>query len=241
MGNTSAQSELRLEGATRAVRWVAHELNNALGTISGCAQLIERLLKQAEISNSQQRALEYAKAIYEEATRCSKLLQETVLTVQGSEPVFSMVGIHNVLDMAVARALPVSDHGIAVHRTYDAAVPEIEADQPSIEDAFYQIVLNAVQSMPAGGELRIDTSYEPAEDGRGSVHVFVTDTGTGIPEEDIYHVFDPFFTTKGRARGLGLSLAVRAVRRHGGDLRLQSACGRGTTVEVVLPVRGCES
>jgi len=237
MANSSSQSEVKLEGAARAVRWVAHELNNALGTISGCAQLIERLLKQQDRPNSVQTALEYARAIHEEATRCSRLLQETSLAVQGSELVFSPANIHSILDMAVARALPAGDPSITVHRTYDKGVPEIGVDQPTIQEAFYQIVLNAVQSMPAGGELRLDTTYE-AEDGcAGNVHVFVTDTGTGISEEDLPRVLDPFYTSKGKARGLGLSLAVRAVKRHGGELRLNSVPGRGTTVEVILPVR----
>lgn len=240
MTNSSSQSEAKLEGATRAVRWVAHELNNALGTISGCAQLIERLLKQQDKPSSLQNALEYARAIHEEATRCSRLLQETSLAVQGSEPVLSPGNIHAVLDMAVARALPAGATGITVHRTYDKGVPEVEMDQPSLEEAFYQVILNAVQAMPAGGELRIDTTYVPADGSGGSVHVFVTDTGGGIPEADLPRVLDPFFTTKGKARGLGLSLAVRAVKRHGGELTVRSVVGRGTTVEVALPVRDPE-
>ena len=98
--------------------------------------------------------------------------------------------------------------------------------------AVWNLCLNAVQAMTDGGELRVCASrYDRA------LEVRVTDTGHGIPPEDLPQVFEPFFSTKEGGTGLGLALAHRVVQDHGGRIELQSAPGAGTTVVVTLPAR----
>jgi CheY-like chemotaxis protein len=94
------------------------------------------------------------------------------------------------------------------------------------------LVLNAIDALPQGGRLGVETSVV-----EGTAVVTVSDTGLGMPEEVRLRVHEPFFTTKGvRATGLGLSVALGIARRHGGDLAIQSEVGRGTIVRVTLPL-----
>ena len=105
-------------------------------------------------------------------------------------------------------------------------------DPQQFRQAVWNLCLNAVQAMPDGGELRVCASrYDRA------LEVRVTDTGHGIPPEDLPQVFEPFFSTKEGGTGLGLALAHRVVQDHGGRIELRSAPGAGTTVVVTLPAR----
>ena len=237
MPEYSERDEAKLEGARRSVRWLAHELNNALGTISGCAQLIDRLLSQPDPSAGIEKSKGYAKSIHAEATRCSQLLMDVVLSIQEVDLHPTESDIHSILDAALAKALPDDGSGITVYRTYDKSVPQVPVDQALIEQAFHSIFLNAVQAMPTGGDLRLDTCYIAGPDSGGVVKIYVTDTGSGVSESAVGQVFTPFFSTKNRSRGLGLSLAASTIRRHGGEIKLHSVEGRGTTVEITLPVR----
>jgi signal transduction histidine kinase len=115
-------------------------------------------------------------------------------------------------------------------------LPEVEGDLDALRQLFFNLFLNAVQAMPGGGRLRVDGGTFPT----GKVWVEVTDEGTGIPPEALPHLFDPFFTTKERGKGTGLGLAIchGIVRRHGGEIHVDSVVGRGTTVRLVFPARG---
>jgi signal transduction histidine kinase len=95
--------------------------------------------------------------------------------------------------------------------------------------------INAVQSMPAGGELRVETSKVKFED---LVQIDISDSGVGIPPENLKKIFDPFFTTKkSQGTGLGLSISLSYIKNHGGDISVRSEVGKGTTFTVVLPTR----
>jgi CheY-like chemotaxis protein/anti-sigma regulatory factor (Ser/Thr protein kinase) len=110
-------------------------------------------------------------------------------------------------------------------------VPPVEGDAAALREAVTNLVLNAVDAMPAGGWLTVATRAEGDR-----VALVVTDTGVGMSESVRLKAHEPFFTTKGvKATGLGLSVAYGIVRSHGGELTLDSAAGRGTTVALTLP------
>lgn len=94
------------------------------------------------------------------------------------------------------------------------------------------IMVNALDSMPAGGEITVSTSLKDA--GR-KIAVSISDTGCGIPERDLNSIFEPFFTNKKSGTGLGLSISYGIVKGHGGDLEVESEEGRGTTFHIYLP------
>jgi CheY-like chemotaxis protein/anti-sigma regulatory factor (Ser/Thr protein kinase) len=112
------------------------------------------------------------------------------------------------------------------------AVPEIPGDAPALRELLTNLVLNAIEAMPQGGRLTVETGITES-----ALTLTVTDTGVGMSEEVRLRAHEPFFTTKGvKATGLGLSVAFGISRRHGGELTIQSEPGKGTTVRVSLPM-----
>lgn len=93
------------------------------------------------------------------------------------------------------------------------------------------VVLNAMEAMPQGGALKVSTLIED-----NSVCIKVTDTGVGIPAEDLGHIFEPFFTRKTKGTGLGLANMKRILEEHGGQVEIESILGEGTTVLMSLPL-----
>jgi signal transduction histidine kinase len=120
-------------------------------------------------------------------------------------------------------------------------LPNVDADPIEIEQVILNLVLNARDAMPNGGELTISTeacvrsSAAIGDDDKQCVAITVSDTGSGIPEGDLDHIFEPFFTTKPNGTGLGLASAHGIVRQQGGDITVQSVLGSGTRFTVYLP------
>jgi signal transduction histidine kinase len=127
-------------------------------------------------------------------------------------------------------------HRVSVVRSYDD-MPPVYGDAKRLEQALANLLLNGAEAMPQGGTLTVRAG--PA--GEGWVEVEVTDTGVGIPPEEIERVLKPFYSTKPAGTGLGLPLVGRVVASHGGRLTLDSEAGAGTTARVHLPVRGAAS
>jgi signal transduction histidine kinase len=114
-------------------------------------------------------------------------------------------------------------------------IPEITADNNQISQVMTNLLLNAAQATPPGGSITVNA--EVSRSGNG-IELRIRDTGCGVPADILPHVFEPFFTTKrGTGTGLGLSISRHYVRRHGGDIAMQSVPGSGTTVRISLPVR----
>jgi len=124
---------------------------------------------------------------------------------------------------------------LRVETDFDPRAPKVSADADQLQQVFLNLLLNARDAMPDGGDLRLRLSHDPAAN---EVSVEVADTGHGIPEDVLPRVFDPFFTTKGAGRGTGLGLAVcyGIVTAHGGRIKVgPGADGLGTSVRVSLP------
>jgi signal transduction histidine kinase len=99
-----------------------------------------------------------------------------------------------------------------------------------MKQVFLNLIINAIQAMPKGGELRVSTAVED-----GKIVCSIGDTGTGIPERIRQRIFDPFFTTKPRGTGLGLSIVHKIVHRLGGEIQLESQENEGTVFRVIIP------
>jgi signal transduction histidine kinase len=114
-------------------------------------------------------------------------------------------------------------------------LPPIHGDKQHLNQVFLNLILNALDAMPGGGdlEIRVGKASEP-----GYIAVKVQDNGAGIPDHIVTSIFDPFFTTKhrGKGTGLGLSVSLGIVKKHGGDMRVDSEVGKGTTITVLLPI-----
>ena len=111
----------------------------------------------------------------------------------------------------------------------------IWGNRQGLQQVFLNLIVNAVQAMPDGGELTV----EAEEDKNRRITVRVQDTGGGIPPEHLTHIFDPFFTTKkvGQGTGLGLSVSYGIIKKHGGRIDVDSRPGKGSTFTVIMPVK----
>jgi signal transduction histidine kinase len=114
-------------------------------------------------------------------------------------------------------------------------LPPVHGDKQHLNQVFLNLILNALDAMPSGGilEIEVGKSTEP-----GYIAVYVKDDGGGIPDHIVTSIFDPFFTTKrsGKGTGLGLSVSLGIVKKHGGDIHVESKVGTGTTFTVLLPI-----
>jgi signal transduction histidine kinase len=124
---------------------------------------------------------------------------------------------------------------IRLETKFPPDLPSITADSNQLSQIVMNLLLNAAQAMKEGGHIAISAEKVKFQD---ALELRVQDTGSGIPADILPHVFEPFFTTKrGQGTGLGLSISQAYVRSHGGDIKLESLPGRGTTVTVNLPIR----
>jgi len=119
-----------------------------------------------------------------------------------------------------------------VYKEY-GELPMTKCFPQQLNQVFMNLLVNAAQAIEKQGEIRIRTW-----NGDGNIYVSISDTGSGIPEDKINRIFEPFFTTKpvGKGTGLGLSITYDIVKKHNGDIKVESEVGRGTTFTITIPV-----
>lgn len=226
---------------------VAHDFNNYLTVIDGYAGMLE------DGSLSDEERLEYTAEIRHAAERSARLTRE--LLALGRRQVFEPAPID--LDTVVTEMRKMIESILGAQTHLELACNTggrcVQADRAQLEQAILNMALNARDAMPEGGTLNITTAaVELGQDDltrlpalRPGPHVALTisDSGTGMPADVLERVFEPFFTTKGLARGsgLGLSSVQAIVHRSGGDLHIQSAPGKGTTVRCLFPEVAAEA
>ncbi|MFC1499760.1 ATP-binding protein [Candidatus Zixiibacteriota bacterium] len=206
---------------------VAHEIRNPLNAMQINLHLLRERIGQEE--------QEYLDVISGEILRLENLVRE--FQTISRPPALSLVRTDmNILldDLVHLQRGTASTQGVELVTDLESGLPMVEVDRNRITQAVLNVVLNALQAMPTGGKLLVRTRTNE-ERGSGWILIEVTDTGEGIPEEDLPNVFDFYFTSRDTGSGLGLSIAYRIVFEHGGLLTLNSRPGEGTTVLISLP------
>ncbi len=209
---------------------VAHELNNPLTTVSGYAQL---LLKRLNKKDPNFKKIE---AMAEEAQRCKVIIKNLLdFSRQAGGKDYQTLNINtplkNILSLVEEQ---MRLQNVRIIKNLSSDLPRIKAHPSQMEQVFMNIVSNAQDSMPNGGELRIST--RKIDSGIG---IAFTDNGCGISKESLDKVFNPFFTTKrpGRGVGLGLSVSYGIIREHDGEIEVESREGKGSTFTIRLPIK----
>lgn len=216
----------RLAAIGHLAAGVAHNINNLLGAISVSAEVIR--LQPAELGAAA------AGDILAAVERGSAMVQKLYRLAGGGErPALEPLAVSDAVQGVLQLVQPqLISQGVAV----ELAVPgglRVTADANLLHQVLMNLVLNSMQAMPGGGRLRLTA----APDRSGAVALAVADTGCGIPAEHMERIFTPFFTTKENLNGtgLGLSTSLSMVRAMGGEIRVASTPGAGTTFTVVLP------
>jgi len=207
---------------------VAHEINNPLSIILGFAETIPKLV---ELDPVVRKPLD---TIQREALRCRRIVKNLLDFASQSKLSLAPVNLNVLLDHTIPLLeYQVSVQDIKIRKEYSPELPSVMADVDRLQQVFVNLILNAAQAMPDGGELVLRTS---AQD--GSVVVEFGDTGIGIPEENLDRIFEPFFSTKevGEGTGLGLSVSYGIIEQHDGTIQVTSEVGVGSTFTITLPV-----
>lgn len=214
---------------------VAHEINNPLGVILGFTQI---LLKHGDMTEANTRRLQN---VERQALRCKDIVSSLLKFARRSKMQVQPLSVNHVIEETLAlmgRQLEMEN--VRLERDLAAGLPDIGGDENELEQVFFNLVVNARHALVSSAPERLDNLVLRIQSKRAGawVEVRVSDTGTGIPAPLHEKIFDPFFTTKepGQGTGLGLSVSRGILRRHGGDLLLESTGPGGTVFLVRLPV-----
>jgi signal transduction histidine kinase len=207
---------------------VAHELNEPIGSILGFAQLIQ---KDSALSTQTKTDIE---KIMRASLHAREVIKKLMLFARQMPPQKTSVNLNQVVeDGLYFLESRCAKEGIKVIRQLPSDLPEVTADQSQITQVLVNIVVNAIQAMPNGGELTLWTFVLDR-----FVALVVKDTGVGMEKTVQNRIFQPFFTTKdvGVGTGLGLSVVYGIVTSHGGSIEVDSEVGKGTEIKVTLPI-----
>jgi signal transduction histidine kinase len=218
----------RLAATGKLAASLAHEINNPLQVIQNCLHLVTQ--KRPLTESKRQVYLSMAR---EEVQRLIDLVQRMLDFYRPSAESKGPLDIQVVLDDVLSLVGKRIQHGkVMVHRTAVDRMPPVLGEANQLKQVFLNIIINAVEVMPTGGDLFIEAAWDEQTN---EVSVSFTDTGEGIPVAELGSIFDPFYTTKPKGTGLGLSISHGIVERHGGRIEVKSEVGRGSTFTVTLP------
>ena len=226
----------RLASIGRLAAEIAHEMNNPLTSVLTFCKLTNSILQQEPFPESRVSELrDYISYLNSETERCANISRNLLDFSRQSEIEIRDNDIHEILD----KTLTILSHRagldeIEIHTDYAAELPFLSCDFKRLQQAFVNILWNAIEAMPQGGTLSVATKFNQEMD---RIEIQVTDTGLGISEDDMERIFEPFFTTKadGKGVGLGLSVAYGIIRQHQGEIHIQSAVDEGTQFTIQLP------
>jgi len=211
---------------------IAHEINNPLTAILLNAHL---LLEKTAPDDPSAAGL---RLIAEETQRCAQIVKGLLDYSRQMKPETKPTDINDLIDRTVGLlAGQAWARNIRIVQALDRSLPPLSLDGSKIQQVFWNLILNACEAMPKGGELGITSRFSP--DGRRA-EVDFADTGPGIPDEIISRIFDPFFTTKPSGTGLGLAVAFGIVEQHGGKISVLGKTGRGAVFTIQLPLPEAE-
>ena len=213
----------------RLIASISHEINNPLQSIQGCLTLAKEELESPIRPEKIERYLDIAE---DEIERIATIVRRVRDFYRPSGQEHAPTDLHQTLESVLELSGKELQHShVNVERIWDPAIPLIVANPDHLKQVFLNLVINAIDAMPEGGDLSIRTILD-----HESVSIEFTDTGVGMPSEVQARLFEPFFTTKSQGSGLGLSISYGIIQEHEGQILVQSEVGKGTTFTIVLPI-----
>jgi two-component system, NtrC family, sensor kinase len=216
---------------------VAHEINNPLTSVAGYAEaLLRRFRNEPDLQEDPRLEVfnNYLSIIIRESYRCKGIIDCLLSFSRKSDGSTDKVDINQALQEVLELVRHKSRYeNIDIREEFQPDLPPVRGDAAGLQQVFMNLLINAHQAIKGVGQVTISTR----EDG-SSVIIRVCDTGCGIDADHLDHIWDPFFTTKSVGEGLGLGLAVtfNIVKRHEGEIKVESVKGEGSTFTVILPV-----
>jgi two-component system NtrC family sensor kinase len=216
----------RLSAIGQLASSVAHELRNPLGVMKNVVYYFNML----ELGKDNDEVKENLDILATEIENSNKIISDLLEFARIKEPTLRPENI-NIIIKEVLNRLEKSPT-IEVLTELGDTLPDVEVDALQIQQVFYNIAKNALETMDKGGALKIKTNLKG-----DFIETLFVDTGSGISKENLVKIFNPFFSTKVKGTGLGLSVCQSLVEGHGGKIEVKSEVGKGTTFTVKLPVK----
>ncbi len=218
----------RLQALDHFAAGIVHEIRNPLAGISTNAQhILERIKPSDPFHEEMQDILADEKDI-------EGIVSQVLDFAHPSKPQVQEGLIEDIVNEVLRFSkMPLRRQGIQLRTNLKKSAATVRVDVSQMKQVFFNIVRNACDAMPEGGELRVSTSQPSGED--RCVRVEVEDTGRGIAKEHLERIFDPFFSMNREGTGLGLAISRKIVESHGGRIEVKSRPGKGTKFGVVLP------
>jgi signal transduction histidine kinase len=210
---------------------IAHELNNPLTTVTGFAELI---LDETPIDSPHRADIEM---VLHEALRARGVVRRLLDFARQGERARANCDLNEIVqDVLASTTHFIHTSGVRLDASFHKELPWVSVDSNQMKQVFLNLIHNAVQAMPTGGNLLIRTEMR-SKDGREWAVVVIRDSGIGISPNDVDRIFEPFYTTRGTlgGTGLGLSVTYGIVTDHGGTIEVGSQPGEGSTFTVWLP------
>ena len=225
----------KLASIGRLAAGVAHEINNPLAVINEEAGYMQDLFSIKKRDGEEHDMMEHVDSILESVERCGEITKQLLGFARHFEVDGQPIKVKEViLDVISFQKKEAEYRDIKIRVEVPEGIPDITTDRGKFQQIFMNLVNNAFQAMDRGGSLDISASMDKPEE----VTIVVSDTGCGMPQENLNKIFEPFFTTKGhKGTGLGLSITYGLVRKLGGKISVQSELGAGTRFTIVLPIK----
>lgn len=205
---------------------VSHEIRNPLGIIRSSAELLQKKMKQLDPSNT------IPTIIVEEAGRLNDIITDFLNYARPSAPNLVPCSLTAIMTKAVEHlSVQARGEGYRIQNNCGSDLPAVRADGAMLYQAFLNVLINAMEAMPGGGDIQIEGARNGEE-----IIVTVLDKGGGLPDDVREKIWDPFFTTKESGTGLGLGIVKNIVSAHGGSVRVQNRQDGGARVTINLPI-----
>lgn len=225
----------KLESVGLLAGGIAHDFNNILTAILGNASLAKMFVTPGD------KVYEPLHAIESSSLRARELTTQLLSFSRGAQPVKRAASLEELVREAVNFSL--SGSNVSYELKIEPKLWPVEVDPGQINQVLNNLIINADQAMPDGGRIviellncAVDSRESPVLEKGRYVKLSVRDSGVGINEEHLGRIFDPYFTTKQKGSGLGLATSYTIVKRHGGDIRVESKPGKGSVFSIWLPV-----
>jgi signal transduction histidine kinase len=205
---------------------MAHEIRNPLGAIKGAVEILKDDYRPEDAR------YEFIQILLKETDRLNHIVQEFLGFARPKQPDFQQADLNEAIESVLTlTAQEAKESGVRVEKRLDPAIGKRGLDVSLLRQAFLNLVLNAIQAMDSGGILTVGSILQA-----DAIEITITDTGSGISEENRKKLFSPFFTTRKNGTGLGLAITYRIIENHHGTIHVASVPGKGTTFTVKIPI-----
>ncbi|WP_053363664.1 PAS domain S-box protein [Bacillus sp. FJAT-27251] len=212
----------RISAIGQLAAGIAHEIRNPLTSLKGFMQLLEEKSDEKE----------YFRIMLREMERLELITDEFLILAKPQAKKYSFKAISSILEGFLPLVETQANlNNVKISTTMESGLPPICCDVNQMKQVFLNVMKNAIESMPGGGEIAIDVTKKDE-----CIQIVIEDQGCGIPPRRLKRIWEPFYSTKEKGTGLGLMIIFNIIKEHRGDIEIQSELGKGTQVRIRLPV-----